>query len=303
MTGALLRVHYKGPNRRRLRRLGRRGELKTPVGTVGRRSGLLTSPAEFVSQHLRSSLHPGAKIQPWPGIRHGTSTTQDTLVPRRRTSQQKALLPRARRARESRGGCPACCVKLRGRLIVNVPSGTRRTRRIFKCGGRADSPTSQQQQLASQSSASPHGTKTTPCPASAGFWFTRPLGEAVDLLQARPLFRLQRSCKSQARAESSPCPGIYTRTFRSIASLAAPWRGAFPVSNPHAGAAPKLGSQVYGRCSWPAASRDSEADGHLPRDHLISCWCQIGATSTHSSVRCATTWERHAKCKGFQHGS
>ena len=112
MTGASLRVHYKGTNRRRLSRLERRGELKTPVGTVGRRSGLLTSPAEFVSQHRRSSLHPGAKIQPWPGIRHGTSTTQDTLVPRRRTSQQKALLPRARRARESRGGCPACWMRV-----------------------------------------------------------------------------------------------------------------------------------------------------------------------------------------------
>ena len=226
MTGALLRVHYKGPNRRRLRRLGRRGELKTPVGTVGRRSGLLTSPAEFVSQHRRSSLHPGAKIQPWPGIRHGTSTTQDTLVPRRRTSQQKALFPRARGARECRvvgvrlAGCVSLCVKLRGRLIVNVPSGTRRTRRIFECGGRADSPASRQQQLASQSSASPHGTKTTPCPASAGFWFTRPLGEAVDLLQARPFFRLQRSCKSQARAES-PLARACTRTFPSLASPAA----------------------------------------------------------------------------------
>ena len=196
------------------------------------------------------------------GIRHGTSTTQDTLVPRRRTSQQKALLPRARRARESRGGCPACWMRVTmrqaaGPLNRERPVGNQTNSKVFECGGRADSPTSQQQQLASQSSASPHGTKTTPCPASAGFWFTRPLGEAVDLLQARPLFRLQRSCKSQARAESSPCPGIYTRTFRSIASLAAPWRGAFPVSNPHAGGAPKLGSQVYGRCSWPAASRDS----------------------------------------------
>ena len=113
MTGALLRVHYKGPNRRRLRRLGRRGELKTPVGTVGRRSGLLTSPAEFVSQHLRSSLHPGAKIQPWPGIRHGTSTTQDTLVPRRRTSQQKGPpSTSAPRPRVSRGGCPACWMRV-----------------------------------------------------------------------------------------------------------------------------------------------------------------------------------------------
>ena len=223
--------------------------------------------------------------------------------PNKRLSFHERAAPESRVVGVRLAGCVSLCVKLRGRLIVNVPSGTRRTRRIFECGGRADSPASRQQQLAGQSSASPHGTKTTPCPASAGFWFTRPLGEAVDLLQARPLFRLQRSCKSQARAESSPCPGIYTRTFRSIASLAAPWRGAFPVSNPHAGAAPKLGSQVYGRCSWPAASRDSEADGHLPRDHLISCWCQIGATSTHSSVRCAMTSERHAKSKGFQHGS
>ena len=177
--------------------------------------------------------------------------------PNKRLSFHERAAPESRVVGVRLAGCVSLCVKLRGRLIVNVPSGTRRTRRIFECGGRADSPASRQQQLASQSSASPHGTKTTPCPASAGFWFTRPLGEAVDLLQARPLFRLQRSCKSQARAESSPCPGMYTRTFRSIASLAAPWRGAFPVSNPHAGAAPKLGSQVYGRCSWPAASRDS----------------------------------------------
>ena len=197
MTGASLRVHYKGTNRRRLRRLERRGELKTPVGTVGRRSGLLTSPAEFVSQHLRSSLHPGAKIQPWPGIRHGTSTTQDTLVPRRRTSQQKGPpSTSAPRPRVSRGGCPACWMRVTmrqaaGPLNRERPVGNQTNSKVFECGGRADSPASRQQQLASQSSASPHGTKTTPCPASAGFWFTRPLGEAVDLLQARPLFRLQ----------------------------------------------------------------------------------------------------------------